>query len=63
VAFGVNFVNNCLDVRRELGLRAQGVGDVVIREDSKIFVSGGWDGKLRVYSYRKLKPLAVLKVR
>jgi ASTRA-associated protein 1 len=32
-----------------------------VRSDSKIFATGGWDGRVRVYSAKSLKELAVLK--
>lgn len=37
-----------------------GVGAVAIREDKRILVSGGWDGRVRVFDVRKRRPLAVL---
>ena len=36
---------------------------MIIRPDKKIVVCGGWDGRLRIFSWvkpEKLKPLAVL---
>lgn len=32
-----------------------------VRSDGKIFATGGWDGRIRVYSAKSLKELAVLK--
>jgi WD40 repeat protein len=32
-----------------------------VRSDGKIFATGGWDGRVRVYSAKSLKELAVLK--
>ena len=40
-----------------------GMGAVLVRDDSSIMVTGGWDARLRVFSWKKpekLKPLAVL---
>ena len=40
-----------------------GMGAVLVRDDSSIMVAGGWDARLRVFSWKKpekLKPLAVL---
>lgn len=31
-----------------------------IRKDLKVFVSGGFDGRIRVFSWKSLRPLAVL---
>lgn len=33
---------------------------VTIRPDSKIFATGGWDYQIRIFSFKTLKPLAVL---
>jgi ASTRA-associated protein 1 len=38
-----------------------GQQSLVIRSDSKIFTTAGWDNKVRVYSLSTLKELAVLK--
>ena len=32
-----------------------------VRGDGSIVVCGGWDGKLRLFGWRKMKPLAILK--
>ncbi|KAK7083537.1 Guanine nucleotide binding protein (G protein), beta polypeptide 1-like [Halocaridina rubra] len=37
-----------------------GVGSCVDRPDGKIFVAGGWDFRIRFFSSKKMKPLAVL---
>jgi len=40
-----------------------GMGAALVRDDSSIMVTGGWDARLRVFSWKKpekLKPLAVL---
>lgn len=42
----------------------KGVGSVCVRHDDKILICGGWDGRLRLFSWLnpgKFKPLAVLK--
>ena len=57
-------INEELEVVRERVITNKGVGEVQIRGDRKIAVCGGWDGRLRVFSWvkpDKLKPLAVLK--
>jgi WD40 repeat protein len=38
-----------------------GQQDLKIRNDGKIFATAGWDSKVRVYSVKSLKELAVLK--
>ena len=40
-----------------------GIGAALVRDDSSILVTGGWDSRLRVFSWKRparLKPLAVL---
>jgi len=39
-----------------------GVSSVSVRNDRKIFACGCWDGKIRVYSVKSSKPLAVLNL-
>ncbi|KAF9159395.1 ASTRA complex subunit [Actinomortierella ambigua] len=41
-------------------LKANGIAEVQIRDDLKIVVLAGWDGKIRIFSYKTLKPLAIL---
>lgn len=37
-----------------------GFNDICIRNDNKIFATAGWDSNIRIFGYKKLKPLAVL---
>lgn len=43
-------------------VKHQGIADLAIRQDQRIFASAGWDNKIRVFSYAKCKPLAILQV-
>ena len=43
-------------------LGKSGASCVCVRPDEKIFATGGWDCKLRVFHWKKLEPLAVLEV-
>eukprot|EP00903_Cladosiphon_okamuranus_P006895 g6712.t1 len=38
-----------------------GTSCVEIRRDHKLFVSGGWDHRVRAFSWKSLRPLAVLR--
>ena len=38
-----------------------GLQTVCMRPDGRVFAAGGWDHRVRVWQWRKLKPLAVLK--
>lgn len=51
-----------MGVRNSIELHKEGISDVALRPDDKIFATAGWDGKVRVYSYKKAAPLAILKV-
>jgi len=56
--------NKELDAITKREVTNKGLGEVKIRPDRKIVVCGGWDGRLRIFSWvkpDKLKPLAVLK--
>ncbi|EDO44526.1 predicted protein [Nematostella vectensis] len=44
----------------EVQLKTEGVASVKVRCDSRILASGAWDGRVRVHSWKSLKPLAVL---
>jgi len=40
---------------------ARGVGGVALRPDAKLLATAGWDGRVRLYSVRRPRPVAVLK--
>ena len=57
-------LNEKLEIVKERAVTNKGLGSVKLRPDGKIVVCGGWDGRLRIFSWLKpenLKPLAVLK--
>ena len=39
-----------------------GLASIAMRPDGKIFAAGGWDHRVRLWQWRKLKPLAILKL-
>lgn len=45
---------------KEIELKNPGIASVKIRKDCQILATGGWDGRIRIYSWRTLKPLAYL---
>lgn len=49
-----------LSLKCELLVKNAGINVLRIRQDKKVFMSAGWDGRLRVYSWKSLRPLAVL---
>ncbi|XP_064536528.1 guanine nucleotide-binding protein subunit beta-like protein 1 [Drosophila montana] len=44
----------------ELCIKNPGINCVRIRSDQKVFASAGWDGRIRIFSWKSLRPLAVL---
>ena len=52
--------NQEISIVRKHRLINAGVASVKIRWDSKIVATGGWDNKIRIFSLKTLKPLAVL---
>lgn len=51
-----------LALTASLEVKQQGIADICIRQDQRLFATAGWDGKIRVFNYRKHKALAVLQV-
>lgn len=47
-------------MEKEIELKNPGIASVKIRKDRKILGTGGWDGRIRIYSWKTLKPLAYL---
>lgn len=46
--------------RGDIPVKNAGINCIKIRKDQKIFCSGGWDGRIRVFSWKSLRPLTVL---
>ncbi|XP_068127676.1 guanine nucleotide-binding protein subunit beta-like protein 1 [Hyperolius riggenbachi] len=38
-----------------------GIADVTVRQDKKIVATAGWDYRVRIFGWKKMKPLAVLQ--
>lgn len=50
-----------LQLQDPVALINPGVSQLCIRGDGKILASAGWDHRVRVFSWKKLRPLAVLQ--
>jgi WD40 repeat protein len=50
-----------VQVEQRLEVGHAGVGAVAIRPDQKIFATGGWDKRVRVWDFKRARPLAILK--
>lgn len=46
--------------RGDIALKNPGINCLAIRRDQKVFSTGGWDGRIRIFSWKSLRPLAVL---
>ncbi|XP_037952630.1 guanine nucleotide-binding protein subunit beta-like protein 1 [Teleopsis dalmanni] len=44
----------------DINIKNAGINCVRIRADQKVFATGGWDGRVRIFSWKSLRPLAVL---
>jgi len=50
-----------LEKVERITLKNQGINAVKIRDDGKIAITAGWDFNIRIFSWKTLKPLAILK--
>ncbi|XP_058057199.1 guanine nucleotide-binding protein subunit beta-like protein 1 [Anopheles bellator] len=46
--------------KTEITIKNPGIHRVTIRPDLKVFATAGWDGRIRIFSWKSLRPLAVL---
>lgn len=58
--FSLNTKSATMKKKADLPIKNPGINCVKIRKDLKVFVSGGIDGRIRVFSWKSLRPLAVL---
>ncbi|KAG6549121.1 hypothetical protein Mapa_009347 [Marchantia paleacea] len=61
VMFSLAHSENSFRVKSEITLPQPGIADIDLRNDKKIFATAGWDHRVRIFDYRKRRPLAVLK--
>ncbi|XP_076063114.1 guanine nucleotide-binding protein subunit beta-like protein 1 isoform X2 [Oratosquilla oratoria] len=50
-----------LEILKEITIINPGIAACLTRPDNRLFVTGGWDHRIRLFSWKKLKPLAVLQ--
>ncbi|XP_033356961.1 guanine nucleotide-binding protein subunit beta-like protein 1 [Bombus vosnesenskii] len=53
-------VDHLLHNKNKITMTNPGTSIITIRPDAKIMAVGGWDSRIRLYSWKTLKPLAVL---
>lgn len=58
--FSLSYTENLYTPKKKFEGKA-GVGDIALRGDDKIVATAGWDHRVRIYDYRRRKPLAILK--
>lgn len=58
--FSLNRNTMEIDKKTEISVKNPGIDSVRIRNDCKVFATGGWDGRVRIFSWKSLRPLAVL---
>uniref|UniRef100_A0A6M2DL34 Putative receptor for activated c kinase operophtera brumata n=1 Tax=Xenopsylla cheopis TaxID=163159 RepID=A0A6M2DL34_XENCH len=58
--FSIKLSTEELFKKCDINLKNDGINQVQIRYDKKVFASGGWDGCLRIFSWKSLRPLAVM---
>uniref|UniRef100_A0A2M4BU48 Putative g-protein beta subunit-like protein gnb1l n=1 Tax=Anopheles marajoara TaxID=58244 RepID=A0A2M4BU48_9DIPT len=58
--FAIDRKTQQVAAKSEIPLKNAGVHRVRIRKDLKVFASAGWDGRIRIFSWKSLRPLAVL---
>ncbi|XP_015679080.1 guanine nucleotide-binding protein subunit beta-like protein 1 [Protobothrops mucrosquamatus] len=49
-----------LELQQTYQLTNPGISEVTLRQDKKILATAGWDHRIRLFGWKKLKPLAVL---
>lgn len=62
VCFSLNFKERLVTPVRTTELAQEGISDIAIRTDGRLFVTAGWDGRLRIYNRKRATCLAILKV-
>lgn len=57
----ISFLFVVLQLQDSVTLVNPGVSQLCIRGDGKLLASAGWDHRVRVFGWKKLRPLAVLQ--
>ena len=58
----IDVSKNALVMKKSKEFKEPGVSDLAVRGDGKIVATAGWDKKIRVFSTKTCRPLAVLQV-
>jgi WD40 repeat protein len=58
--FVLDWTSGSIAINKTITIPNEGVAEVLIRADQRVFASAGWDHRVRLYSWKTCKPLAVL---
>lgn len=53
--------DGAFSIVKEITITNPGLSCCVVRPDGKLYVTGGWDSRIRIFSSKKNKPIAVLQ--
>ncbi|KAL3150822.1 hypothetical protein ABBQ32_000580 [Trebouxia sp. C0010 RCD-2024] len=59
--FGLGSPSTLLQMLAMLEVKQHGIADICIRPDQRLFATAGWDGKVRLFHHKKMRPLAILQ--
>jgi len=61
VEFNIDYNNKQFEITKKHILTQNGISQVKIRQDEKIYATCGWDRRIRIFNFKKHTPLAILK--
>eukprot|EP00850_Spirogloea_muscicola_P017244 SM000146S00964 [mRNA] locus=s146:170304:173474:- [translate_table: standard] len=59
--FTMNAAEGTASIVREVAQGRPGIADTAIRGDDRLAATAGWDHRVRIYDYKRQRPLAILK--
>lgn len=57
----IDFAQARLSRATALELKKPGLGAVCVRRDGRLLATGGWDAKVRIFTAKRLRPLAIVR--
>jgi WD40 repeat protein len=57
----IDFAQARLSRASTLELKKAGLGAVCVRRDGRLLATGGWDAKVRIFTAKRLRPLAIVR--
>lgn len=62
MCFDIDYDGSAVLPVRTVEMSQEGLSDLAVRKDGRLWVAACWDGRLRVFASKTGKPLAILKV-